>query len=401
LPTGGGALDQQYFEFALTADTHMAPADEVVVTRVIANDGEWDAIRDDWDALYAVSPTASTPLDFAWLRGWWRAYQPTLRDSSPQVVTVWRANRLIGAAPLYVRTGTWNSLRLRRLGFISTGEAEYEESCPDYLDILCGPGHEATAAAAIWQAIERMSWDHLELIDLPENTPLLRLGVVPPHARSFSRGQCPIADLADGFDGYLECLSANTRQRARRLLRAAERHKAAFELATEENRQEFFEDLVRLHQDRWTAQGKAGSFAAPTFTEFHRRLVGEWLPNGRAVLARLSRENVVYAVLYGFVTGKKFDFYQSGVTRGDTSPIDSPGTTAHLLLMRELGARGITAYDFLRGSSSYKERLATTEASLVGVRIWRPSLRTAIYRSAQLAQRAVRKVTLLARRRRQ
>jgi CelD/BcsL family acetyltransferase involved in cellulose biosynthesis len=358
----------------------------MVIARVVSSVGDWDAIRYDWNELYAVSPTASTPLDYAWLRGWWKAYGPTLRDSSLQVVTVWRGAQLIAAAPLYVRGGTGNALGLRRLGFISTGEAEFEETCPDYLDMLCQPGAETTGASVIWQAIGRMAWDQLELIDLPEGTPLLRAGVGPTDVRRFPSGVCPIADLTGGFDAYLGRLSPNSRQRARRLLRAARRDKAAFELATEAGRDQFFDDLVRLHQDRWSANGKPGCFSAPRFTEFHRELVREWLPQGRGILARLSHEGQVYAVLYGFVAGTKFDFYQSGIRLGE-GPFDSPGNTAHLLLMKALAGRGITAYDFLRGSSSYKERLATRQASLVGIRIWRPTIRAASHRSLQFAGR--------------
>jgi CelD/BcsL family acetyltransferase involved in cellulose biosynthesis len=135
------------------------------------------------------------------------------------------------------------------------------------------------------------------------------------------------------------------------------------------------------------AEGKPGCFSAARFTEFHRSLTRIWLPEGRAVLARLSHEGQVYAVLYGFVTGTKFDFYQSGIRLGDTGPFDSPGTATHLLLMQALADRGITAYDFLRGSSSYKERLATRQASLIGIRIWRPTVRAASHRSLQFARR--------------
>jgi CelD/BcsL family acetyltransferase involved in cellulose biosynthesis len=55
--------------------------------------------------------------------------------------------------------------------------------------------------------------------------------------------------------------------------------------------------------------------------------------------------------------------------------------------MRALAERGVTAYDFLRGSAAYKQRLATRENKLDGVRIWRPTLRAAVYRSSQLAAR--------------
>jgi CelD/BcsL family acetyltransferase involved in cellulose biosynthesis len=162
-------------------------------------------------------------------------------------------------------------------------------------------------------------------------------------------------------------------------------------LAAESQADEFFNDLVRLHQERWKTEGKPGCFAAPRFTEFHRSLVADWLPGQKAVLARLSIEGKAVAVLYGFVTGSKFDFYQSGVDMSGSARLRSPGSLAHLLLMRALADRGITCYDFLRGSSSYKERLATGENRLVSLQAWRPSLRAEIYGSLRLLGRTLRK----------
>ena len=70
----------------------------------------------------------------------------------------------------------------------------------------------------------------------------------------------------------------------------------------------------------------------------------------------------------------------------------SPGNLAHLLLMKALVERGVTTYDFLRGASSYKERLATGENRLVGIRAWRNSPRVAAFRAAQLARKIGRKL---------
>src|SRR5262249_29527634 len=158
---------------------------------------------------------------------------------------------------------------------------------------------------------------------------------------------------------------------------------AVFELAGWQDFEGFFDDLVRLHQARWTAEGKPGCFAAPRFTEFHRCLIRAWLPQGRAVLARLSQGRQVYAVLYGFVTRTKFDFYQSGVKRTETGPFESPGTTANLLLMSRLVERGVTQYDFLRGSSTYKQKLATEDRQLVSPRCQRSTLRDAVFQASE------------------
>jgi CelD/BcsL family acetyltransferase involved in cellulose biosynthesis len=69
----------------------------------------------------------------------------------------------------------------------------------------------------------------------------------------------------------------------------------------------------------------------------------------------------------------------------------SPGTLAHLLLMQTLAPRGITAYDFLRGASTYKTRLATRERRLVALRVWRRTLRSTTQQSLRLAARITRR----------
>lgn len=375
-----------------------SPSGEQVTTSLIQTEEEWDALREKWDELYAASPTASTPLDFVWLRSWWRVYQSAFQAGELKIIAVWRATRLIGVMPLFMHRGTGGVLGVRRLGLISTGEAEFEETCPDYLNILCLPGEETVCVDAVWDAIGLMSWDHLELLDLPEDTPLLQTQQVPHNAQRLSRGTCPIADLTGGFEEYLERQSANSRQQVRRLIREGERAGARFEIIGEDQISDALNDLIRLHQERWTADGKLGVFSAPRFVEFHGNLVRQWQPIGRAVLARLSIASEPVAVLYGFVTGKTFDFYQSGVRVATSDPLRSPGNLAHLLLMRALIERGVTAYDFLRGSSTYKERLATRNNKMVGIQVWRPTLRAMVYRSVRLIQRIVRKGLTLGRR---
>ena len=361
-----------------------------ITIRVIQEEVEWDAIRDDWKALYATSPYSSTPLDFDWLRGWWRVYGNLYGTGGLRIVSAWRGSRLVGAVPLYVG-GVCGSLGGRYLRFISTGEAEYEETCPDYLNLLCLPGEEAACVDSMWDEVGRMAWDRLEFLDLTKDSPLLWARTFPYTVRSFPRGSCPVANLASGFEAYLGRLSSNIRQQSRRLVREGDRAGAQFEIVDASQADGAFDDLVRLHQERWTLDGKPGVFASPRFIEFHRNLIREWLPGGRAVLARVSLAGKAVAVLYGFVTGHKFDFYQSGVQRETAGTLRSPGILAHLLLMRALTDRGVTEYDFQRGSSSYKLRLATCENQLVGVRIWRPTLRAAIYRSVQIAGRVVGK----------
>ena len=364
--------------------------DQRLTVRVIRTEAEWDAIRSQWDALYAACPSAAATLDFGWLRGWWTEYGAEYGPGGLRVVTVWRETRLLAALPLYVQRARGRRLGVRCLRFISTGEAEHEETCPEYLGLLCVPGEELECAAAVWAEVGRLDWDELELLDLDADSAFVRTGTVPPGVRPFSRGTCPVADLTGGFASYLDRLTATGRQRVRRLLRESEQESVTFEMVGADRLAGAYEDLVRLHQERWMADGKPGVFGAPRFVAFHRRLIEEWLPRGQAVLGRLSVGADPVVVLYGFVKGQKFDFYQSGMRREAAGILRSPGNLAHLLMMKALAERGVTAYDFLRGSSLYKERLATTENHLVGIHVWRRTVRATAYRSIRLAGRLVR-----------
>ena len=362
-----------------------------LTSRVIRQETEWDAIQPDWDALYAACPLASPPMDFVWLRLWWRVYGDVYGSGGLRIVTVWRATRLIGVLPLYVSTGSGGRLALRTLRFISTGEAEEEEICPEYLGLLCLPEEEAACHAAVWAEIGRLTWDHLELLDLSAQSPLLTAGTLPIEATVFSRGASFIADLAGGFEAYLGRLSHHGRRTARRLLREGERAGARLEIVTPDRGAQAFDDLRTLHQERWKAEGQPGVFSAKRFVDFHQGLIQAWQPAGRAVIARLWLSEEPVVVLYGFVSGQKFDFYQSGVRFDVDGQTGSPGILAILLLMQALADRHLTAFDFLRGPAAHKTRLATAEHLMVGVSAVRPTFRGTAFRMVQTVATAVRK----------
>jgi len=143
------------------------------------------------------------------------------------------------------------------------------------------------------------------------------------------------------------------------------------------------------------AEGRPGCFAAPRFTEFHRRLVREWVAGGRAILARLSHQANTFVVLSGFVPGTKFDLYQLGVTSDERAIIHSPGMAANLLLMARLAERGMDRYDFLRGTSAFKKSLTTEQRDLVCLACRRPTTRAVFGEARRLLLRAGRKVLQL------
>ena len=189
---------------ALPALNAAASADEVFSCRVTMCDTEWQAMRCAWDELYAASPTASAALDFAWLQTWWTAYSASFDAAELRIITVWCTDRMIGALPLYTCLTRCGPFALRRLCLMSTGEAEFEETCADYLNVLIVPREEAACMDAIWRAIDQIDWHHLQFQDLPEDTPLLNPRSAPHRIRVHQRGQCLIADLTGGFEAIID-----------------------------------------------------------------------------------------------------------------------------------------------------------------------------------------------------
>ena len=382
----------------LLAEVNSESQAEQLSTRIIRDEFEWDSIRRDWDELFASSCCASFSLHFEWLKNWWRIYGKHYCTDGMRIVTVWRGARCIGAIPLYVGRCAVGPIGIRELRMMSTGESEFEETCPDYIDLLCLPGDEAACRDAVWKAINDIAWDRIRLERLPAESALLSgdlsANCRPCRSEVTRAGVCQVADLSQGFEGFLKTRSAATRKNARRIVRDADRDGAVFELATASNSDQFFDDLVRLHQERWTSEGKAGCYAAPRFTEFHRRLVRDWVPSGQATLGRLSHGGQAYGIQYGFLCRSKFYAYQIGLKRTNSGPFHSEGTALTLLFMRALAARGVTAYDFLReGKASYKQSFATHANQLVELKVCRRSFNVFVFRAARLAARGIHKLS--------
>lgn len=382
----------------IAAEIHSGSS--VVRAEVVKTRRAFDALRASWDALFQRAYNASAPLSYDWLRTWLDVYgRQYLKDGDAlRVICFWRGTELVGAMPLYLRRQQSIADGGAHLAFISTGERQDEEICPDYMDLLSLDEVKDRCVELAWKTVLNDlagDFDRFDFRDVADHSGLVKwarhsgtshdMQVVP-------RGVCPIADLHGGFESYLLRLSSNTRQQGRRLLRAGAQAGVKFEVAsTPEEASEFFGEMVKLHQERWLAAGEPGCFASRSFESFHRQLAEQWGPSGRAVLSRLSLAGKTLAVKYGFRIGTKFDFYQSGIRMEEGSPIRSPGIVSFLMLMKWLADQGVTDFDFLRGSSAYKQRLATTVQPLVQVRQIRWTWRTGIGCAADLSFRCARR----------
>lgn len=374
---------------ATTRQRTMTPDGSVIAkVEVVTTASGLDALEGEWRHLFAASPAASPTLHFDWVREWWRAYGPVygLSGRGLRVITVRRGDRLLGTLPLY-RRDFWGdeAFEPRRMQFLSAGEAPGDRTEGEYQDLLYLPGEGPCCLAAVEEALldgRAGSWDLLTLSYVAETSPLhtwaatlakRRFEVVVSEPRHYS-----IADLSDGYEAYVARLSPQSRRHARYQVRSAERDGMVLDVAaTADDADAFFDDLVRLHQEHWTARGKRGGFASERCTRFHRHICRTHVPTGFALVARLRSAGEVLAVLYGFVVGDKFSLYQSGRVNDRHGHVSSPGTAANLMFMRRLRERGVTRYDFLAGQAFYKDRLTTDYQPFRNIRVWNRTWRVA------------------------
>lgn len=384
---------------ALIASTTGVPPGTLAPTVQIIHDlAGLATLASEWNELYQRSPTAAPPLSWDWVSGWWRHYGATYgqHGTGLRILAVRRGSSLLGLLPLYQGRLGAPIVGARRLGFVSTGEAEFEGTYPEYLDLLHAPGEAETCCRSLARVLlesSQLRWDELHLYELAAESPLVGLApLLQGGGRRVSvrpSSACSLADTTGGFEEYLKRLSHENRRQGRKMLRDAEKQDARLELAAAHQVEEFFEQMLHLHRKRWQAVGEAGAFA-PRHAQFHRELADKMVPRGDAILARLSHDGKPLALVYGYRTGEKLHCYQQGVDN-TAGPLRSPGTTIWLMLMRRLHSEGVVLFDHQKGMTTFKERFCLERRPMVDLRVVRPTPRALTHLLSDFTCRATRK----------
>ncbi|HTJ44922.1 MAG TPA: GNAT family N-acetyltransferase [Kofleriaceae bacterium] len=122
------------------------------------------AIEPEWRALAATGGSGALFRGPDWLIPWWHAYHQVL-GAELHILAGRENGELVALAPLYTRTAKLAMLDVREVRML--GDAGPR---PPALDILCKPGVEERAAAALAKAIveEGERWDVVELTPLAD-----------------------------------------------------------------------------------------------------------------------------------------------------------------------------------------------------------------------------------------
>jgi len=151
-------------------------------------------------------------------------------------------------------------------------------------------------------------------------------------------------------------------------------------------------DLLRLHRLRFQQLREKSAFLDAGPLEFQWQALSALAEQGRVRLFLLQVDGESVAALYGFSSGRSFQFYQSGMHPGWAKY--SVGLLTIGNTIREAIAGGHTIFDFLRGSEEYKAKWARPARRNLTLRVFgRRPASTAIrlgFRAAKTMRRVAK-----------
>ncbi|HVI02512.1 MAG TPA: GNAT family N-acetyltransferase [Enhygromyxa sp.] len=299
-------------------------------------------LRDEWRTLCEQCPWATPFQRPEWLLAW----AGQLRPERPWTIAVRERGRLIGLAPLFLyRRGN-----ARVLALLGAGAS-------DYGDVLALPGRERAVVRAMLSALarRRARWDVCELDEVrPAISPLTRLTLPRGWSmRVSTQSTCPSLALPARVDELSRHVPPRHLRRFEQYRRrAASAGTLALERATPDTCERLLDTLFDLHEARWRAHGKPGGFADSRVRALHREAAVALAKQDALALYVLRIDQRPIACLYGYEHDRTLYFYLGGFDPAAASL--SPGALVLGLVLETSIQRGLTRFDFLRGSEAYK-----------------------------------------------
>lgn len=346
--------------------------------RVIETLEDLEGLRSDWEGLLAMIPGVSIFSSWEWLVPWWRAFGHGQRL---HVLSFQNSgSRLAGLAPLSLATRRSAGIQWKIARLMGDGSKD-----SDNLDLPVLPQYEEDLIASLLDhlAVHPQQWDFCEWNTVPENSPLATRLPVHLKQRNWplvsTSTPCSSIVLPETWESYVKQLSAKERGklgiRTRRLEKLYDvRYRRCSQMRELDGD---LESLFRLHQLRWQADGRAGSFRSPARRRFYCDLASLLLSRNQLQFWLLELDGKAVAAQFGFRFGHTVYSLQEGFDPALAK--DSVGYVLRAHVLRTLIAEGVRKYDFLGGVNDSKTRWGAQVGRYVNFQFARPRTAGSFY----------------------
>ena len=311
-------------------DAIVAPPSLLDVTQLNGWAAQWDQLVD------------SSPLPSPFLRSWWLT---GAGGPGRHFLLVVDGAHLLGGLALEKRHAM---LSVRMMGDGSL--------CPDHLDLLAAPGHEAAVVSLLRDWLCRPGERLLDLKGIRAGSRLAE--ALPGRVRRERMAVAPFTPLPDSPEAYRATLPEqfrrNLRRSAKRLAAEGVAHQAIRGRAVRQR----LDILRELHHSQW---GSRSNFL-PVFDRFATGFTGGCAAD-EVVVHELGNDDLVVATVTAFEVAGRVSLYQSGRL---TERRWRDATTVLLAaIIDDACARGFNEVDFLRGEEPYKGRFTRTDREML------------------------------------
>lgn len=350
-------------------------------THVLSTTKQCTELEAEWRSLQLRDGRNELCMSFEWLSSWLAIYlQP---DDQLLVVAIFREQRLVFLAPLYLRPRNLNSWRHRTLQFIGCGEAEADEVASEFQDFLLDKtrlSQQQAFAVLNQQVLQQPQWHFIQFNYCCKTSLAYQWLNQLPAAGRYQypvgiRYQTPLHQSWHQTRSHFP--SANSRKHAQKALNRLTKPSISVEkVENEAQRSNQLNNLIRLHQSRWQARNQAGVFQSDAFCRFHQDFSHKALERGWLAMYQLSdQENQqAIAVLYCLKLKKRRYYYQSGFDQRYAQL--SPVTMLHMQQLQEGITAGEESYDWMCGKpDSYKKGFACACGELYHCILYRHNIR--------------------------
>jgi CelD/BcsL family acetyltransferase involved in cellulose biosynthesis len=281
-----------------------------------------------WDQL-----VDSSPLPSPFLRSWWLA---GTGGPGRHFLLVVDDTQLLGGLALEQRHRV-SSIRMMGDGAL----------CPDHLDLLADPDHEAVVLSLLTDWLCRPGGRLFDLRGIRAGSRLI--GALPGPVRCEPMAAAPFTPLPDSAEAYRANLPSQFRRNLRKSAGRLEAEGVAHRTIRGPAVLARLDTLRELHQAQWEGRSRF----LPVFDRFVAGCAGGAAVD-EVVVHELGTGDLVVAIVLAFEVAGRVSLYQSARL---TELRWRDATTALLAaIIDDACDRGITEVDFLRGEESYKGR---------------------------------------------
>jgi CelD/BcsL family acetyltransferase involved in cellulose biosynthesis len=326
------------------------------------------SFRDDWNHLLKKCASHVPFLTFDYQQAWWQTHGGgEWPDNSELVlITAFRGDRLVGAAPLF---HTRNIMGKDALMFVGAIEVS------DFLDFIVQPEDLPTFTTGLIDFLLKDEniphWELLDLYNILEESPTLNALKSEGKQRGWAHKQVrlqpsPFIPLPGDYDKYLAGIDKKQRHEIRRKLRNVEQSLAEGDLY-------FVVDEDKLHGDTqafidmMAQDPNKRAFLTEKMQQHIHNTAQVAFNNGWLNLAFFTLDGQKAAANMSFNFNNRLWLYNSG---WDWEYRDySPGWVLVAYLIKWANENGIEEFDFMRGDETYKYKFGGIDRYIYRVKL--------------------------------